>query len=421
MVALCSRVTLLAAFLASTEGCSLSAGDVAVIGFNVDNPAAFALVALADLPGGLTISVTTSGWTGNGWQANADEVHPKEWEHFGFLNELRKVGNTCPNGKSHSPNSVPLEFDCRLRKASQLHSQDMADQGYFSHTSQDGRSPWARAEAQGINANAENIAAGNGDAQEVLDQWENSDGHCKNMMNPVHLLFGVGYAYSADSPYRHYWTQMLKRQRVTLDTSCYPSLDLLYTTPKGGLAAGSVVSWDKDGGGSNAGQWTSNGGLFGRDDQVSVYCGSKDSPVFLFGLTSQSTSILPHALNASGAAVALANLDNYLYSGPTSGTRPELFSAIKDPANWEGDNGNRYTMPAQAFTLLETTTFTLTATSTTTDTLTATSTTTDTATSSSTSTITGNGAEASRAPGRLGRLGAAVVAALCWCSSGIAM
>jgi hypothetical protein len=118
-----------------------------------------------------------------------------------------------------------MKFDCRLWKASQLHSQDMADQAYFSHTSKDGRSPWDRAAAQGVRSNGENIAAGSSTAQRVLDQWKNSDGHCKNMGNAGFKLFAVGYA--SGGPYGHYWTQMFASREDGLDTSCYPEDSLL--------------------------------------------------------------------------------------------------------------------------------------------------------------------------------------------------
>ncbi|CAE7715080.1 ykwD, partial [Symbiodinium sp. CCMP2456] len=97
------------------------------------------------------------------------------------------------------------------------------ENNYFSHYSQDGRSPWDRARAQGISANAENIAAGNSGATATLRQWQNSDGHCKNMMNSRHKLFGIGWAYDASSTYRHYWTQMLSSTSESADRSCYPS------------------------------------------------------------------------------------------------------------------------------------------------------------------------------------------------------
>merc|ERR1711933_361981 len=86
----------------------------------------------------------------------------------------------------------------------------------------DGRSPWARASAQGINANAENIAAGSSSAQGSLNQWKGSNGHCKNMMNPSARLIGIGYAHNADATYKHYWTEMLSNSDLSVDQSCYP-------------------------------------------------------------------------------------------------------------------------------------------------------------------------------------------------------
>merc|ERR1719410_3250917 len=156
----------------------------------------------------------------------AEEALEVEIEHFNLLNDLRRTGFTCPGGRSYAPNPTPLQFDCRLWKASQLHSEDMAAQNYFSHTSKNGRSPWDRANAQGVSAGAENIAAGRGAADDVMTQWKNSDGHCRGMMNPDMRIFGVGRAYEPQSNYRYYWTQMLGRasQLPTLDQSCLPGM-----------------------------------------------------------------------------------------------------------------------------------------------------------------------------------------------------
>jgi uncharacterized protein YkwD len=150
---------------------------------------------------------------------DSGSVNDKEWEHFNLLNNLRRKGYTCPTGKSNPANSRNLIFDCPLWRASRLHSEDMGRQNYFSHTGKDGRSPWDRAKAQGTTANAENIAAGKSTASAVLTQWQNSDGHCKNMMNVNMKTFAVGYGYSGSSSYKHYWTQMLST-RSSADTSC---------------------------------------------------------------------------------------------------------------------------------------------------------------------------------------------------------
>ncbi|CAJ1366556.1 unnamed protein product [Effrenium voratum] len=184
-------------------------------------------------PGGDCVffaDANTSGWS----VANiclCPERCSKAWEHFALVNQLRAEGYTCPNGASYAPNPTPLNFDCRLWRASRLHSEDMASQNYFSHTSLDGRSPWDRAEEQGISANGENIAAGRSSASGALEQWKNSDGHCKNMMSSKHHVFAVGYAYDSSARYKHYWTQMLKHSDVSdLDTSCYPATATISTT-----------------------------------------------------------------------------------------------------------------------------------------------------------------------------------------------
>lgn len=152
-------------------------------------------------------------------------VSDMEWEHFNLVNQLRAAGFTCPQGTTYAPNSQPLVFECNLWKASQLHSKDMAQNNYFSHTSQDGRSPWQRAAAVGASANGENIAAGSSTAQAVLEQWKKSDGHCNNMGKVSFRLFAVGYGYDSSSAYEKYWTQMFGSSPPSggTDTSCYPT------------------------------------------------------------------------------------------------------------------------------------------------------------------------------------------------------
>jgi len=102
----------------------------------------------------------------------------------------------------------------------------MAGQGYFAHQSADGRSPWDRAKEQNVQSNGENIAAGRGGAQAVLDQWKNSDGHCRNMGNSGFTVAAVGYGFLSSSPFRHYWTQMFSSRvaDADVDESCHPVL-----------------------------------------------------------------------------------------------------------------------------------------------------------------------------------------------------
>mmetsp|Transcript_45504 Transcript_45504/g.105116 ORF Transcript_45504/g.105116 Transcript_45504/m.105116 type:complete len:592 (-) Transcript_45504:92-1867(-) len=153
------------------------------------------------------------------------QVLQMEWEHFQLVNRLRRKGYVCPEGKEYFPNYDALKFECRLWRAAKGHSQDMADQNYFSHTTQsDGKSPWDRARAQGISANGENIAASCTTAECALEQWKLSDAHCHNLMDPSFNMFSVAVGYNANSDWKFYWTQMFTAGEVVADTSCFSEL-----------------------------------------------------------------------------------------------------------------------------------------------------------------------------------------------------
>ena len=97
-----------------------------------------------------------------------------------------------------------------LRLAARDHSQDMAAQNYFSHTSLDGRTFDQRIRQAGYASSAplgENIAGGPGSPSAAVSLWMSSPGHCANIMSPGFRVIGVGYANNPAATYRHYWTQ----------------------------------------------------------------------------------------------------------------------------------------------------------------------------------------------------------------------
>ena len=108
----------------------------------------------------------------------------------------------------------PLNLDLDLATAARDHSEDMGLQDYFSHTSLDGRTVPDRIRAAGyfFNTYGENIAGGQPNPESVIDAWMSSPGHRANILNSNFCDIGVGYAYLADSPYRHYWTQDFGRK-----------------------------------------------------------------------------------------------------------------------------------------------------------------------------------------------------------------
>jgi len=99
-----------------------------------------------------------------------------------------------------------VRWEARLATAARLHSEDMARQNYFSHTSLDGRTPWDRIRAQGYTyGSAENIAAGFSTPATVMVAWMNSPGHRTNILNCTNKALGVGSGKGGD--YGIYWTQ----------------------------------------------------------------------------------------------------------------------------------------------------------------------------------------------------------------------
>merc|ERR1719296_720956 len=148
---------------------------------------------------------------------------------FDVIQRVRAAGYRCPDGQYYAPNSRRQTFDCRLGDAARLHSRDMANNNYFSHTSRDGRSPSTRARDAGFPGGCgEIIAAGGTTAEAAVRQWQNSQsGHCNALMNPNNKVVGFGYAYNGNAQYRHYWTGKLHGGSVTPVELARPIMSVL--------------------------------------------------------------------------------------------------------------------------------------------------------------------------------------------------
>lgn len=101
-----------------------------------------------------------------------------------------------------------LQQQGQLTAAARGHSEDMACNNFFLHTSPTTGSPFDRMSAAGYSYSwaGENIAAGYPDAQSVVQGWMNSQGHRDNILNPNFTQIGLGYAYLGGSAYGAYYT-----------------------------------------------------------------------------------------------------------------------------------------------------------------------------------------------------------------------
>ena len=99
----------------------------------------------------------------------------------------------------------PLTANWELSRVARYKSQDMRDQGYFSHTSPTYGTPCQMIKSFGLSFRTvgENIAKGYATPQAVVNGWMNSSGHRANILNASYTQIGVGYVGQG-----HYWTQM---------------------------------------------------------------------------------------------------------------------------------------------------------------------------------------------------------------------
>ena len=127
------------------------------------------------------------------------------------VNAFRASGAVC-GGVAH-PAAGPLRWNANLLQAAKGHASDMANNNYFSHTGQDGRSPDQRVLAAGYSyaRMGENIAAGQTSVESAMAGWIASASHCQNMMTPDFRDIAVACVRNDASRYRLYWVMEMGR------------------------------------------------------------------------------------------------------------------------------------------------------------------------------------------------------------------
>ncbi|MBC2580876.1 SafA/ExsA family spore coat assembly protein [Clostridium sp. DJ247] len=141
---------------------------------------------------------------------NPSMIMPGQVLSIPNINDVKALENqviTLVNAQRAKAGLQPLKANWELSRVARYKSQDMANKGYFSHTSPTYGSPFKMMESFGIRFTAagENIAMGQRTPQEVMNSWMNSSGHRANILNPSYNQIGVGLAKSSNGTY--YWTQ----------------------------------------------------------------------------------------------------------------------------------------------------------------------------------------------------------------------
>lgn len=160
--------------------------------------------------------------TGNSWQVVlAKPLLPADlpgWREAGkrvleLVNEARSQPRNC--GERRFGAADPLAWDARLAAAARGHSEEMAQHDFLSHQGRRGSTPGERARAEDYawRRVAENVASGQGTAQQVVSGWLSSPGHCANIMNPDFTEMGAAYAVNRAADGAIFWTQVFASPR----------------------------------------------------------------------------------------------------------------------------------------------------------------------------------------------------------------
>ena len=126
------------------------------------------------------------------------------------VNSMEKQVASLTNSERKAAGLGSLTLDSQLSMLARMKAEDMAKNGYFSHTSPTYGSAFDMMKQYGVSYRTagENIAKGQKTAESVMNGWMNSSGHRANILSSAYTHIGVGYA--KDSKGNTCWVQIFK-------------------------------------------------------------------------------------------------------------------------------------------------------------------------------------------------------------------
>jgi uncharacterized protein YkwD len=130
-----------------------------------------------------------------------------------LVNQARARTTRC-GSRSFGP-APPVTLSGTLDGVALGHASDMAEHDYFEHEDLAGHTPADRVRAVGYREKlvGENIAFGPRTAEEVVQGWLDSPGHCENIMDPRFAEMGIAYA-AGRGKRGLYWVQVFAAPRA---------------------------------------------------------------------------------------------------------------------------------------------------------------------------------------------------------------
>jgi hypothetical protein len=100
------------------------------------------------------------------------------------------------NQEREAYDAPELKVNELLTRAAEMKAQDMAEKGYFAHTSPEGRTPWYWLGQVGYKYSTagENLAVNFYDSEDVDQAWMNSPTHKANIIKKEYTEIGIGVA-----------------------------------------------------------------------------------------------------------------------------------------------------------------------------------------------------------------------------------
>jgi uncharacterized protein YkwD len=143
---------------------------------------------------------------------NSDRIKKDEAGDTNMIFRLERQAFDILNQKRAENGISPIKWSDDMAKIARLHSQDMAQYKYFSHSGRDGSMVNDRADSLGFSnwqAMGENIAFSRGFEKPVeftCENWMKSPSHRQNILDTRWKEAGIGLAISPDGSY--YFTEV---------------------------------------------------------------------------------------------------------------------------------------------------------------------------------------------------------------------
>jgi uncharacterized protein YkwD len=130
-----------------------------------------------------------------------------------LANQARSRPRRC-GSRSFAP-VPPLKLVSALSDAARVQARDMAKHSVLAHEGSDGSTPADRVTRQRYKWRTvgENVASGPTSADEVMEGWLASPGHCENIMSGRFTDMGIAWVVDPKSESGVYWSQVFAAPR----------------------------------------------------------------------------------------------------------------------------------------------------------------------------------------------------------------